>query len=128
MKIKYYLVIALLSFHCNLNNNLSLNCDENFKKNESHLFIENCFQIIENRLSHTLTVSGDEIYFSFIEKLTNIESSVSFGDVSYYQKKSDYREDIKNWKSWYRNNGCGLKTDVVDSIKLSVGFTPNYTK
>lgn len=122
--IRKEIIIVLTLLNLNCKSSIDLDCRSGFEKNEGHIFIENTFSIIEKRLSNTLGVSGDIHLFNFFEKLSNIESSIIFGDVSYYEKTSDSKKDIRKWKEWYNHNGCDIKAETVDSIKMLVGIEP----
>jgi len=56
----------------------------------------------------------------FLNDLTNYESKVVIGDITYYESKSDYRRDIAQWSKWYTENKCFVTEEAAVAVMDSV--------
>jgi hypothetical protein len=59
---------------------------------------------------------------SFIEIVSGINSKAQIDNVMTYRNKADYKNDIKKWEQWYKENKCKLTIQYVDSSLKSVGL------
>ncbi|WP_099155803.1 hypothetical protein [Flavilitoribacter nigricans] len=56
----------------------------------------------------------------FFEKISGINSNVSFGDVSLYEDYKDFKMDRDQWLSWFKENKCKISDKDVKLIEQSV--------
>jgi hypothetical protein len=56
----------------------------------------------------------------FLEKLTKINSSISYGDVSFYESYSDFKNDRKKWTLWFRENKCVFTDEEIKKIEKTI--------
>ena len=59
---------------------------------------------------------------SFLEIVSGITSNAEFDNTRAYKNKNDFKNDIKQWEQWYKENKCKLTMQYVDSSFKSVGL------
>ncbi|HKO81558.1 MAG TPA: hypothetical protein VJU78_14235 [Chitinophagaceae bacterium] len=58
----------------------------------------------------------------FLEIVSGINSKAELDNIRVYKNKNDFRNDIKQWEEWYKENKCKLTIQYVDSAFKSVGL------
>ena len=66
-------------------------------------------------------LSGNSVRSLFyLIELTNVNSKAIIGDLSYYEKLSDYKTDKRKWKQWYEQNKCLITKNHSNQIMEEV--------
>ncbi|MFT3824223.1 MAG: hypothetical protein QM731_09895 [Chitinophagaceae bacterium] len=91
-------------------------CTGDISKNrglfQSHL--NNIINYEEGRQSILVDKYREAI--DYLSSVTGIESRAGYSSTMGYINKKEYKEDIKNWKNWYKKNKCKLTDTFVDSV------------
>jgi hypothetical protein len=56
----------------------------------------------------------------FMHEITGIESSVSFGDVSFSKNEEDVQKDVKAWRGWYEEHKCNISRDSIVALEKRI--------
>lgn len=65
------------------------------------------YTLLEKEYKKDLVLNTDLIdAISSLSEITGIETKAAFGDISVYNKFSDYKSDMRSWRKWYEKNKC----------------------
>lgn len=109
MRTKLISIVIFIAFHsciteyCPDNNRLESDFRERIKRIESL----GANQVVGGRFF----LDVQSLY-----SLTQIPSSISYGDVSVYATEEDIQTDVSKWEDWFKSNGCGLRYDTLMKI------------
>jgi len=78
-------------------------------------FFQKHIKSIQDHNAGQAIASEEYISLFFLESLTDIESSASYGDISYYVSRDSIEQDLANWQNWLEKHQCELN---IDSLKL----------
>jgi hypothetical protein len=65
---------------------------------------------------------GGRVYLSlfFLEEVTGLNGSASYGDISYYESQAIIKNDISKWTDWLSENECKLNLDTLRAIEKRI--------
>ncbi len=107
----------------------SSGCYKSCVDEEVMVFFEREFSIIEDNLGSENVVGGRSMIAVFVlQNITDIQSSVRFGDTSVYPNRDAFHLDKSKWKKWLDENGCELDTDHVESTLQEIKKKHPYLK
>ena len=106
------LIVIVAVFSCT-----SRNTCEN---REATDFYEKHIEIVEGHKAGK-AIDG-RVYLSlfFLEDVTGLNSSASYGDISYYENRGIIKSDISKWKDWMGKNECKLNLDTLRAIERRI--------
>lgn len=115
MRIFNSFILVILIISCT--SNITLECSE--KKHVKYVRD----QLVKFDCGYTKAENlGDGLLFTvyFLEELSSIKSNVNFGDMYFYDEKSDYTKDLMNWNTWFNANSCNLDSIIVNNLILDI--------
>jgi len=117
---KFFLLLfglSILLSNCSRHNCMSTveTNKENFKK---------FLNIIKGREAGGKSTFVDEYKeaINFLSLVTGIDSKADYSSTFGYRDKADYKNDMKQWKKWYKENQCKITNEYVDSVYKRVGL------
>lgn len=98
--------------------------DSSIKENQK--YFKKSLNVISENEKHKRPVLVKEYEDSdfFLSIITGIPSNAELGNTMGYRNKSDYVEDIKKWKNWFRINKELLTNQYIDSAYKRHGVIP----
>lgn len=62
----------------------------------------------------------------FMEEVTNIKSSIRYGDVSVYGSYADFKSDRRKWSKWYEEHKCNLELAEMEETLSQIRLNNNW--
>lgn len=93
---------------------------ENCSDEGAVLFFNEHLRNIENQQPGQAIDGRTYISIFFLESVTDLNSSVSYGDISYYEKQDSIDRDLSRWYNWLQENKFGLNLDSLKKAEKEV--------
>jgi|688.fasta_scaffold261474_1 hypothetical protein len=116
------LLLLLFGLSILLSNCSHYNCPATVETNKENF--KKYLNIIKSREVDGKTTFVDEYReaLNFLSLVTGIDSKADYSSTFGYRDKTDYKNDMKQWKKWYKENQCKITEQYVDSVYKRVGL------
>ena len=83
-------------------------------------FYEKHIKIVEGHKVGKAIDGKVHLALFFLEEVTGLNSSVSYGDISHYENRNIRGNDISKWNDWKGKNECKLDLDTLRAIEKRI--------
>lgn len=93
---------------------------ENCSNKAAEFFFNKHLRTIENQKPGHAIDGKTYLSLFFLESVTDLNSSASYGDISYYENQDSIDKDLSRWNSWLQENKCELSLDGLKKAERQV--------
>jgi predicted transposase YbfD/YdcC len=115
MKALLLFTFSLSIISCN-KHTCALQVETNKQKFKTHLHIIYSYE----RDAKKVLINDYRDAINFLSIVTGVDSRADYSSTFGYRNRSNYKEDMKRWKRWYKKNNCWLTDRYIDSAFKSV--------
>ena len=117
--IKYVVNLILLTLYISSCGTTNCTVDKKFVAN-----FNKKIQVIKSLENHTAFVSPEDYGYTliYLSKITGITSRSDYTSTLGYRDREIYKDDLKKYREWLKNNRCKFTNYKADSIMHANGY------
>ena len=118
LNVKHYILKTFIFWMVLLIHGCKSDCE--FDTLAKEKFLEKIDLVEKGHLEDFGVPVSSQVAIIFLEEITEVNSSVEWGDVPAYESRVKLEEDIRLWHKWLNDNYCYISIEEIENLERRV--------